>query len=504
MPRDGGSRHSLPDWAAKSGQGCMHMKRITAFAELISVVIVSGCALRAIDVRAVAAPVTTLKLQENTALAKRYEVPLVEPGQCSAHTRVSAPILASDLVDADRINAIVGYLASATPAVCTCIREAADAATVVVELELPGGGGKGTVRVTPDTAVGPCIAGKLDVVSLAAGVTPIVVHYEYKMPESALIFGSAGKASERPLSRPTPAPSVEPPLDAKRMASGLAYEILASPSRIPARPDTVRLRYHGWDKDGNEVASAQDEVLTISELVPGVAEGLLLLREGEKVRLFIPEALARAGKPTINTPGPLVFEVELLRVLLQHELPSARPERRSSSAPAGGSAGPLANERGGPSFGADLGYSRLLSGDGMNGFGFDVVGGYELNIGLIIEGQIGLHRFADTVSVSAGGMTGSLTTTVLLVPIFAGVRYRFDLLPFRPFVGAHTGFGRVSVSTDDVGDSVTKLGMNIGGGGDFAINDTVGLGAALWYTRILTDNEPAEMLQFSLDLRFSP
>ena len=51
----------------------------------------------------------------------------------------------------------------------------------------------------------------------------------------------------------------------------------------------------------------------IADVVPGFREGLQLMVEGEKRRLWIPEALAYKGQ-TGAPPGTLVFDIELVSI----------------------------------------------------------------------------------------------------------------------------------------------------------------------------------------------
>ena len=54
--------------------------------------------------------------------------------------------------------------------------------------------------------------------------------------------------------------------------------------------------------------------MPVSHLIPGWAEGLQLMAEGDKARLWIPEALGYKGQPGAPA-GMLVYDVELLQVM---------------------------------------------------------------------------------------------------------------------------------------------------------------------------------------------
>ncbi|HEX6324304.1 MAG TPA: FKBP-type peptidyl-prolyl cis-trans isomerase [Vicinamibacterales bacterium] len=116
-----------------------------------------------------------------------------------------------------------------------------------------------------------------------------------------------------------PADLAAPPADAGRTPSGLAFKVL-SPGTGTARPDDndrVTIHYTGWTSDGRvfDTTHARGEPATIpiEDAISGFRQGLQLMVEGEKRRLWIPESLAfkgAAGAPR----GPLVFDVELVQI----------------------------------------------------------------------------------------------------------------------------------------------------------------------------------------------
>jgi FKBP-type peptidyl-prolyl cis-trans isomerase len=77
------------------------------------------------------------------------------------------------------------------------------------------------------------------------------------------------------------------------------------------------VHYTGWLADGTTFDSSHKRgrplTFPLNGVIPGWTEGLQLMREGEKARLWIPSKLAydgKAGRPQ----GMLVFDVELLKV----------------------------------------------------------------------------------------------------------------------------------------------------------------------------------------------
>jgi len=122
------------------------------------------------------------------------------------------------------------------------------------------------------------------------------------------------------LPSPTPPPDVAAaPDDAIRASSGLVSRVL-EPGRGSDRPggrDTVTVHYSGWTTDGemfdSSVIRREPATFRLDEVIPGWTEGLQLMVEGEKRRLWIPESLAyrgQAGAPR----GMLVFDVMLIAI----------------------------------------------------------------------------------------------------------------------------------------------------------------------------------------------
>ena len=60
-------------------------------------------------------------------------------------------------------------------------------------------------------------------------------------------------------------------------------------------------------------------------LIPGLEEGLMLMKEGDKYKFVIPPELAYGESGVENIPGgaTIVFEIELIKVLKPSELAEA-------------------------------------------------------------------------------------------------------------------------------------------------------------------------------------
>ncbi len=118
---------------------------------------------------------------------------------------------------------------------------------------------------------------------------------------------------------PAPPEHLTPPPDAQTTASGLAYKVLepGTGATHPDDNDWVVVDYTGWTSDGKVFASSvvrgKPELVPIEALIDGWTEGLQLMTEGEKARLWIPGKLAYKGiegKPQ----GMLIFDVTLREI----------------------------------------------------------------------------------------------------------------------------------------------------------------------------------------------
>lgn len=139
-------------------------------------------------------------------------------------------------------------------------------------------------------------------------------------PAGTVVFDLELIAIDRRLEPPrAPVHVSAPPRDAKRTKSGLAYEITrkGAGTMSPMHDDHVEVHYSAWTADGelfdSSIVRGKPNKLPLRRLIAGWAEGLTLMREGDKALLWIPEQLAYQGKPG-GPKGMLVYEVELLRI----------------------------------------------------------------------------------------------------------------------------------------------------------------------------------------------
>jgi peptidylprolyl isomerase len=118
---------------------------------------------------------------------------------------------------------------------------------------------------------------------------------------------------------PVPEDLAAPPADAERTASGLASKVLeAGTGEVhPTATSKVTVHYSGWTTDGkmfdSSVVRGEPVTFPLDRVIPGWTEGVQLMVEGEKRRLWIPEKLAYKGRPGFPA-GTLVFDVELISI----------------------------------------------------------------------------------------------------------------------------------------------------------------------------------------------
>jgi FKBP-type peptidyl-prolyl cis-trans isomerase len=118
---------------------------------------------------------------------------------------------------------------------------------------------------------------------------------------------------------PAPPDVAAPPADATVTASGLASRTLepGTGTRHPGPRSRVLVHYSGWTVDGemfdSSVSRGEPIAFGLNQVIAGWTEGVQLMVEGEKRRLWIPEGLAYGGRPGAPA-GMLVSDVELLRI----------------------------------------------------------------------------------------------------------------------------------------------------------------------------------------------
>ena len=108
-----------------------------------------------------------------------------------------------------------------------------------------------------------------------------------------------------------PAPPAAPEAPADVKGTGTVH---------PKVTDQVTIHYSGWTTDGklfdSSVQRGKPASFPLNKVIIGLIEGVQLMVEGEKRRLWIPTNLAYGNTPTSGgrPAGMLVFDVELLQI----------------------------------------------------------------------------------------------------------------------------------------------------------------------------------------------
>lgn len=108
----------------------------------------------------------------------------------------------------------------------------------------------------------------------------------------------------------------------KVTASGLQYEVLVEGNgKKPSATDTVKVHYEGFLTDGtvfdSSIQRGEPISFPLNGVIAGWTEGLQLMAEGSKYRLYIPYNLAygeQGAGASIPPYAALIFDVELIEV----------------------------------------------------------------------------------------------------------------------------------------------------------------------------------------------
>lgn len=156
---------------------------------------------------------------------------------------------------------------------------------------------------------------------LFASMPALASAAEEAKPAATTAKPAASSAAAPPTTVPAPPDVAAPPADAERTASGLATKVL-SPGNGTAHPSptaNVKIHYSGWTTDGklfdSSVTRGTPALFPVDRVIAGFSEGLQLMVQGEKRRLWIPGALAYDNSTRPGVPkGMLVFDIELLGI----------------------------------------------------------------------------------------------------------------------------------------------------------------------------------------------
>ncbi|HAL72007.1 MAG TPA: peptidylprolyl isomerase [Verrucomicrobiales bacterium] len=105
-------------------------------------------------------------------------------------------------------------------------------------------------------------------------------------------------------------------------ASGLQYKVITEGAgKSPSATDTVLVHYEGTLIDGKVFDSSYKRgepiEFPLNRVIAGWTEGVQLMKEGAKYRLYLPSKLAYGPRGAGRDIGPneaLIFDVELLKV----------------------------------------------------------------------------------------------------------------------------------------------------------------------------------------------
>lgn len=107
----------------------------------------------------------------------------------------------------------------------------------------------------------------------------------------------------------------------KTTESGLQYEVITEGSGdSPSADDMVKVHYTGTLTDGTVFDSSRERgepvTFKLSDVIPGWTEGLQMMKEGGRWKLYLPPELAYGpgGNRSIGPNEALIFDVELLEV----------------------------------------------------------------------------------------------------------------------------------------------------------------------------------------------
>lgn len=110
--------------------------------------------------------------------------------------------------------------------------------------------------------------------------------------------------------------------DVQMTESGLQYQVLSEGTGTvhPQANSKVTVHYEGKLLDGSVFDSSyqRNEPITfgLNQVIKGWQEGVQLMVEGQKIRLFIPPNLAygKNGTGPIPPSATLIFDVELIKI----------------------------------------------------------------------------------------------------------------------------------------------------------------------------------------------
>jgi FKBP-type peptidyl-prolyl cis-trans isomerase len=136
----------------------------------------------------------------------------------------------------------------------------------------------------------------------------------------------------------------KPPGDATKTASGLVIKKITAVASgpTPGKNDLVKVHYTGWKASGETMYSTTDKggqpmQMAMQGVPPGFAEGLAMMKKGEKAMLWIPPEIGYRETAKPPTPEQMAYEVELIEIIPAPAVPKdlAKPPGDAQKTPAG-------------------------------------------------------------------------------------------------------------------------------------------------------------------------
>src|SRR5690606_24389664 len=129
--------------------------------------------------------------------------------------------------------------------------------------------------------------------------------------------------------------------DVAKTESGLRFRPVEEGSGDhPGAQDTVVISYRGTLIDGTEFDSNTGISLPLQGVVPGFREGLQLMKEGGRAKLYIPSELGYGDRPQrpgskIEPGSTIIFDVHLLRIEKETSASYTPPDNPRRGGPPG-------------------------------------------------------------------------------------------------------------------------------------------------------------------------
>ena len=138
-------------------------------------------------------------------------------------------------------------------------------------------------------------------------------------PRGTLVYELDLLSLKKAVGLPEAPPDVAAvPADAEKSESGLAWRVLreGTGDKQPTMSSIVSLLYTGWTPDGKVFMATRNNLPKSSmfgRMIPGWREGILLMKQGEKRRFWVPPELAYRGQPG-RPQTMVVYDIELVSI----------------------------------------------------------------------------------------------------------------------------------------------------------------------------------------------